>query len=239
VAFADFISDTIYLTSDFHPPSQIHLTLEVTEVNAGADERDAAIQAFNGLAQTVGAVFPVVLPYSAFVGGAATAAKKLVDALTSSATSHISDVIRLYPPGKTDDIDLQAGRYVAVDQDRDLTNCSLRADGKLVRDGQEVLDIPYVAFRLERGEAPSPEFVVAQRVATLLTQLSAGGNDPTKSSIEFVGDTLSVYSQFRDLERYAELLKKQKTNPDSVSDAEKAVMARIQTNPALEDFLPR
>ena len=58
------------------------------------------------------------------------------------------------------------------------------------------------------------------------------------SSIEFVSDTLKTYTNFTDLQRYTDLLKKKITDPNSLTSAEKAVMDRIKANPDLKDILP-
>jgi hypothetical protein len=237
--FTSFISDTIYLTSDFHPLNDIFLTLQVAATDTGTNARAGLLQAFNGLANQAGAVFPVVLQYSSVVEGVATAANKILDDLVPQESTRILDVIKLCPAGERDDIDLQEGRYVIVDKERDLTTCSVGADGKLLSGGKEVLDFPYIVFRVERHQAPSPDFVVSQQVATLLTQLNGSQNDPMKSSIEFVSDTLKIYSNFRNLQRYTDLLKKKTADPNSLTDADKAVMDRIKANPDLRDFLPQ
>src|SRR5688572_9189344 len=56
------------------------------------------------------------------------------------------------------------------------------------------------------------EFVVSQRVATLLTQLEHDEEGqpagPLKTSLGFLTENLQAYTNFKDLERYQELMEK-------------------------------
>jgi hypothetical protein len=235
-AFTQFISDVIYLTSDFHPLTGIDITLHVVECNPSKEERAALLQAFNGLAASAGAVFPILLQYSSLAGSLGAAANKLLDALIPSEQTRISQIIKLQPVGEPAQIDLQVGRYVLLDRNIDLSNFSIGPDGRLLRGNQEVPDIPYAVFRVERANRPAPDFVVSQDVATLLTQLTQSQADPFKSSLEFVSDTMQGYKKFKDLQRYKDLA--QQKAAGSLTPAEQQVMDRIQSDPTLKPFLP-
>jgi hypothetical protein len=76
-------------------------------------------------------------------------------------------------------------------------------------------------------------------VATLLTQLQntqegqpAG---PLKTSFGFLTDTLTAYTNFTDLQRYHELLKK----GDARTAGETEQMRQLEQREALKPFLPK
>lgn len=237
-AFTEFISDVMYITSDFHPLVGIDLTLHVVAWHPGKTERDTLLTAFKGLAGSAGAVFPVLLPYSSLLGSVGDAANKLLDAIVPSDETRISQTIKLKPAGDAAQIDLQVGRYVLLDREADLSTFSVAPDGRLLRANQDVVDMSYAVFRVERRNVPAPDYVVSQQVATLLTQLTQSQSDPFKSPLEFVGETMLAYKKFQDLQRLADLAKKKAVDPNSLCDPEKAVMKHIEDDPALKAFLP-
>jgi hypothetical protein len=237
--FGQFVSETIYLTPDFDPPGRIHLLFEVFEAGDGPEGREGILEALNGVASKVGAVYPVILPY-AFVGTNICAAlNKLCDAVVPSEHSRLTQDINLYPAGRQDDIDLQRGRYIVLDQERDVTQFELQPDGRLITKGtdKQVMDFPYLIFRVDPGQEPTPDFVIGQRVATLLTQMQGKGNDPFQSTLGFVSDTLDGYTSFSDLRRYDQLMQKQKSG-QKLSSEEQAVMTRIAGRQDLKGYLP-
>lgn len=238
--FTSFVSDNIYVTQDFHPVARINVLFQLVEVDSGADDREKLLTALNGIASKVGAVYPAILPYAFIGSNVAGAMNKLTASLIPDKHSRLTHDINLFPSGRLDDIDLQVGRYILLDKDLDATQYQVLPDGGLAsaETGARITDVPYLIFRIDTSALPSPDFVVNQRVATLLTQLSGGSNDPLTSSLGFLSGTLNAYTGFTDLARYGSLLQKQKSG-QSLSPEEQAVMARIKGRADLKDYLPQ
>ena len=116
----------------------------------------------------------------------------------------------------------------------DATPYTLQDDGCL----SPCPGISYIAFSIDGDNAPAPDWVVSQRVALLLTHLKEGNPNAEQAPIEFLKDTLSGYSSFKNLKRYQELLEKKKQNPDGFSTAEQTLMSQLGASPDIKPFLP-
>jgi hypothetical protein len=238
--FTSFVSETVYLNGDFHPPERINLLFQVAQAGTGEGDRQKIFGALTGIASKLGAIYPAILPY-AFVGSAlADPLNKLLETIAPSEQVRISQDVNLYPAGRLDSIDLQTGRYVLFDEDREADQYLVQPDGRLTTKDSttRVTDFPYIIFRIDSGQTPTPEYVGSQRVATLLTQLNGNANDPFTSSLGFLSQTLDAYTSFNELERYTQLHQKQKSGQPLSAD-EQALMSRIGGRPELKDYLPQ
>jgi hypothetical protein len=227
-------ADTVFITDDYDGISRLWLELLVVEVDTESGERKAAVQAFQSLAAKAGAVFPVMLPY-AFAASAVTGVlEKLVAALEQD-KNVIKVPFSLYPgkprPGKAP---LQEGAYVAFAHPEDPAEYRLHSNG-LLTSGNGPSAVSYAVFDVSPTEEPSPRYVVSQKVATLLTQMKKGNPASAMSTIDFLDDTLTQYSNFRKLERYLEL----KNKKGARTGEEKALMEHLAGVDALKPFLPK
>jgi len=191
---------------------------------------------FNKLAAVAGSVFPVAMPYAALASGVATAIEKLISALEKN-VSALECPIALYPPDRPDaGMPLQTGTFVVFSQEVDGTEYQFEPGLTVKRvDGKEV-DVAYALFTVEAVKSVSPKWVISQKVATLLTQIEQGNDNSTAGSIDFLTDTLQQYSNFKDLERYAELGSK---DPAKLTEEEKQLMEQIAKRDELKPFLPK
>jgi hypothetical protein len=232
----EFLASTMFVCDDYSGKDRLWLDVRVVEVTT-SDQRDDAIKAFQSLAQSSGAVFPITLPYTAVASALASTIDRVVDAVESEPVMLFSKPIVLFPPGSLNQAQLQLGRYVAFPADVDGSDYLLATNGLLTTtDGNPVED-PHVVIRIDSGQEISPEVLVSQRVATLLTQLEHGSeNNPTSTSFEFLKQTLSSYTDWKDLKRYAELKAKK---DDELTQAERELMNRIASREDLRPLLPK
>ena len=229
----NLFADTVFITDDYSGTDRLWLELNVLEIDTDSDERKAAINAFRSLAATAGAVFPVVASF-AF---AASSVVSVVDKLFS-AFAKDKDVVKvpfaLHPgnprPGKAP---LQAGTFVVFSQPQDPAKYKLESNGSLTLNGQAP-DVSYAVFNISPQPQVSPNFVLSQKVATLLTQIHVGNPNSAKGTMEFLDNTLSEYSNFIKLKRYLELKKKA-----NLTEGEKSLMEHIAQLEELAPFLPR
>ncbi|MBO0797194.1 MAG: hypothetical protein J2P31_00065 [Blastocatellia bacterium] len=229
----NLFADTVFVTDDYSGTDRLWLELNVLEIDTNNDERKAAISAFRSLAATAGAVFPVVASFAFASSSVASVVEKLFSAFAKD-----QDVVKvplaLHPgnprPGKAP---LQTGTFVVFSQPQDPAKYKLESNGQLTVNGQAP-DVSYAVFNISADHQVSPNFVLSQRVATLLTQIDVGNPNSAKGTMEFLDDTLSEYSNFVKLKRYLEL--KRKTN---LTDEEKSLMQQIAQNQELQPFLPK
>lgn len=235
----NFFAETMFVCQDYSATDRLWLELKVLEIDTDTGERKALTNAFNKLAVVAGSVFPVAMPYAALASGVATAIEKLISALAAleKNVSALECPIALYPPDRPDaGMPLQTGTFVVFSQEVDGTEYQFEPGLTVKRvDGKEV-DVAYALFTVEAVKSVSPKWVISQKVATLLTQIEQGNDNSTAGSIDFLTDTLQQYSNFKDLERYAELGSK---DPAKLTEEEKQLMEQIAKRDELKPFLPK
>ncbi|MFH1624301.1 MAG: hypothetical protein ABID54_03995 [Pseudomonadota bacterium] len=229
----NMFADNVLVTDDYNGTDRLWLELNVVEVDTDAGERKAAIKAFQALATTAGAVFPVIVPYAFAASAAIGVIEKLASALEND-TNVVKVPFALHPgdprPGKAP---LQSGTYVVFPQPQDPSKYKLQSNG-LLSTGDEPSDVSYAVFNLSPVKQVSPKFVTSQKVATLLTQMKNGNTNSAVGALEFLNDTLTHYSNFGKLNRYLELKGK-----DSLTEKEEALLKEIEKIDAVKPFLPR
>jgi hypothetical protein len=145
--------------------------------------------------------------------------------------------ITLYPPDRPDaGRPLQTGRFAVFAHETKGSKYQWEEGDTLTRVDGKAVGLSYAIFFVEGVKAVSPEWVLSQKVATLLTQLERGNDNSAANGLEFLNDTLKQYSNFKDLRRYAELKAK---DPASLTEQEKQLMEQIAKREDLKPFLPK
>lgn len=232
----NFFADTMFVCNDYSGTDRLWLELKVLEIDTDTGERKVLTNAFSKLAVVAGSVFPVVMPYAALASGAVTAIEKLISGIEKN-VSAIECPIALYPPDRPDaGMPLQTGTFVVFSREVDGTEYRFEPGFKISRvDGKEV-DVAYALFIVEAVKRVSPNYVISQKVATLLTQIDQGNENSAAGAIDFLTDTLQQYSNFKDLQRYADLKSK---DPANLTEEEKQLMEQIAKRDELKPFLPK
>lgn len=230
-----FYSDTIHVCNDFSGKDRLWIDLNVVEIDTDNGDRKAVINSFSTLAATASGIFPAVLPYAAAASVAATVVDKFLTAVEKN-VSALEATLALYP-GPLDPMrmPLQAGVFVVFAHPVDGTLFRPDGPGSIKRFAGGEPEISYAIVSIKKEEAPSPEYLVDQRIATLLTQIKSGNDQSPEKSISFLADTLQQYGNFKDIQRYDELRRKA---PGKLSDPEKALMDKLAAKEAIKAYLP-
>ena len=241
----DLLSDAIWVCDDYQDPDPFYVELKVVTIDRSDEQRHAALQGFETFASSAGSIFPVALPYIALGQGVLEGLNKLFDAAMRHETYRISEPLRLFPPRTPRSKTIRTGQYVILSEAIDGTQYELgensvltSADGHEPK-GQGGKPLSYAVLRIDLVKQIQIDFVISQRVATLLTQLK---NDQEgqpagtmQTSFGFLNDTLKAYTNFTDLQRYQELVKK----GASRTAGENEQMQMIEQREELKPFLPK
>jgi len=233
---SNFQSNTMYLTSDYNGKDQLQISVRLVEVDTSNEERDTFLSEFQNLAGGAGALFPAVLPYVSAGVQLGKAIDKVITAVKPSNQSRLVNRLNFHAQPNENQVALRLGRYVFFEHDLDSSTLTLSQNNRLLRDGAEVLDVAYVVCQIVPTNDPSPDYVVSQRVATLLTGLDRAHANVSETAVGFLQDTLDAYTGYTDLQRYVELWKKSQA-PGGITDNERTLMARIAQKGTLTPFL--
>ena len=229
----NLLADSVFVCDDYNGKDRLWLEMNVLEVDTDTGERKGAIQAFEALATTAGAVFPAIVPYAFAASAAINVVEKLISALEKD-DNVVKVPLALHAdepkPGRAP---LQVGSFVAFAQPVDPDRYRLDASGNLSENGKPA-KISYCIFTVLPEKEVAPEFVLNQKIATLLTQLQRGNANSALGTLAFLQDTITQYANFKKLGRYRDLLSKQ-----NLSDEEKALMQKIAGIESLKPFLPK
>src|SRR5262249_7275394 len=102
---------------------------------------------------------------------------------------------------------LQTGSFIAFSQPVDPGRFTLDQSG-IVMEKNKPANVSYCVFSIETIAEAAPEFVISQKIATLLTQIDRGNANAAANTVTFLADTLAQYSNFNKLTRYQGLVKK-------------------------------
>ena len=226
------LAENVLVCDDYSGTDRLWFELNILEVDTDTGERKAAVKAFQSLAATAGAVYPAIVPHVMVASGVVSAVEKLVSALERD-TNVVKCPISLYPheprPGRAP---FQTGSYVAFAQPVDPSGYKLGKNGLVTRGGKPS-EVSYVVFDIAAVKTVSPKFVTTQKIATLLTQMKQGNPNSAQSTLDFLGNTLTAYSNYKQLRRYLELKAK-----DSPTAEEQDRMRELEGLDALKPFLP-
>lgn len=232
----DFYAPTMFVTADYSGTDRLWLELKILEIDTDTGERKALTNAFSKLATTAGAVFPVAMPYAALASGVVKTVEKLISALEKNVAA-IECPVTLYSPDRPDaGRPLQTGRFAIFAHEVDGSQYQWEQGDTLTRVDGKGVDESYAIFIVEAVKVVSPQWVLSQKVATLLTQLDQGNDNSAAGALEFLNETLEQYSNFKELRRYAELKEK---DPATLSEHEKQLIDQIGKREVLQPFLPK
>lgn len=229
----NLFADTVYTADDYSGFDRLWLELNILEIDTDTGERKVAMNAFQSLAATTGAVFPILISHTFVASAVANVITKLCTVLEKN-TNVIRVPFALHPgevrPGKAP---FQFGTYIVFSQPQNPEKFKLESDGTLTENGNAA-NVSYAVFNIAPQKQVNPTFVMSQKIATLLTQINTGNENSAKKTIEFLNDTLTEYSNFTKLKRYLQI--QEKVNP---TEEEKALMEEIKKIEALKPFLPK
>ncbi len=229
----NLFANSVFVCDDYNGIDRLYVELNVIEIDTDTGERKATVRAFQSLAATAGAIFPAMIPYTFAASAAVGVAEKLVSALEKD-TNVIKVPVSFYPGRQRKGyIPFQEGTYVVFAMPQNPEGIILDDSG-LLRSEKDISDLSYVVFDVYTEKRISPEFVISQKLATLLTQLRDGKKYTAKRTIEFIEETIDGYSNFKKLERYLEL----KSKHDR-SEQETRLMKRIEGINAIKPFIPK
>jgi hypothetical protein len=233
---ADFLADAVYVCDDYSGNDRLWVELRVLDVGTDPGERETLVRAFAAAATAAGAIFPITLPYTMLARGAAATVDKFLAATKVSPL--LTANLALSPPGGTGGARLRQGRYVLCHAPIDGSAYRLGDDGRLLAaaDGQPAA-LTYATLALAASDTPSPDWVVSQRVATLLSQLDQGTPGLAQSALGAVEEAMRGFGTFRDLQRYSDLARKRQQTPGSLSPAEQALLQRLGQKPELQPYI--
>ncbi len=240
----DLLADVVWVCDDYHDPDPFYVQIQVVVVDRSDDTRHAVLKGFETLASTAGSIFPVALPYIALGDGVLEGVEKVIGASMRREVYAISEPLKLFPPRTPRHKAMRPGQYVILSDEVDGAQYYLGANGELanqagnepVRD--DGVPLSYAVLRIDAAKEVQTDFVISQRVATLLTQLKndreAQPAGVLETSFGFLTDTLKAYTNFTDLQRYQELLQKGDRRTPGENDQMEQLAKRSQLRP----FLP-
>ncbi len=227
----------MFVKDDYNGEDRLWLELHVREVDIQDEDIDKAVELFQKMASTAGAVFPVALPYMFGASAAASLAGKLLGWLIKDTRAMDVEFDLNSGDPEVGQMVLQTGTYVVFNKERNGSLFSLEQNGNLLKNGQPVQDVTYAVITIVDKKKFEPEEELSQRISTLLTQMKQDADKPEGlvKAFYFLTDTMTKYDQFKKLDRYFDLYNR--TDPP-LSEKEKALMNNIAAINELAPFLP-
>jgi len=179
---------------------------------------------------------------------------QLIDTLDTD-EQIIDQSLRLYVEGKSAfkggafDL-LQTGHYVCFSQDPDEKH-----EHKLIEErdklklrltqGREILDknnkrytkCSYVIYSIIKEAVSESKEEIDQKTATLLSELNGTGNNPTKSAVDFLSETLDGYNTLIKLKRVNELTDELTDKTKKQSDEKKNLLEKLQKDKKIKSVI--
>ncbi|WP_028857478.1 hypothetical protein [Psychrilyobacter atlanticus] len=202
----------IYATSDFNESiEEINIGIFVYDEDGLNKSKASELSSNFASAASIAAIaFPVLLPYSPLIS---SVGKSLIG-IISNMDDHdeiINGNIRLAVNKSSDEAYnlLQPGFFVCFAEPVEIKNLILKEDKKVyTKKGDLYTHNSYIVLRVTKDTSISSEFLINQRMATLLSELEKGKGENSIQALDFLQDTMSSYSLMKKLKRYKELKKK-------------------------------
>lgn len=227
----NMFANLVHVAEDYQDTERLWLEFVVLEIDSLDGERRAASEAFELLAATTGAVFPVLLPYTQAAAALARLADRLVEVLNTDDTVLRCPIAFHGGAPRPGRIPIQEASYVLFPQPVAPGALQLAPNGILLEDGRPS-DRSYIVFSVFSEKAVSRVHLNSQRVATLLTQLREGNENSARSTMEYLRETIEAFGDMKRLKRFQELMARK-----PLSEAERSQLDLIRDNPRLQPFV--
>lgn len=235
-----FFHPLIYASDDFRPADVQELTLEVRvfDEDSLSAEQGAAVEGVIAAGTLAIAVaYPVFAPFAGLTAGLGRSLVGLVERLDDH-DRIVEGRIRLAvnkPQGQGWDL-LQPGFLVCFAEEVDASRLFLGQDRKVYggAPGGAILyeHQSYAVVRVTRDALNTPDWVIDQRAATLLSEIEHGKRDQRGEALGFVRRTFEAYTTLKKLQRLQELEHK----PDRTPDEERRLL-ELRAEPDLAGHL--
>jgi hypothetical protein len=230
--FSNFFVSVIYSTKDFKYDI-FNLNIQVYDID-NYDKYKEILSAISGMGNSLAVNFPALSPFAAITIPGANGILNLIDKIDEH-DKIIDDTLRLEiaQPNIGAAI-LQTGNFIYFNQSQ-KEGLKFDSTKKIVKEnGDSFTECDYVVISIRNTEIEEiNEWEKDQKAAKLMSELQGKGTSG-KAAVEFVKDTIDGYNNFRNLQRIAELEKKQ-----SPTAQESALLSKLKQDPALIPFLPK
>lgn len=226
----NLLSENVFLSDDYSGNERLWLEIDILEIATNDGDRRAVVNVFQELVGAVGAAFPAIALYTYPINAIARTVERIISAAERD-TYALKVPFSLYPGKPTRGrAPLQTGVYVVFAQDQYGQSFRMDDKGELWTTEGRPAPVSYATFDIVPMKRVSPDLMVSQKLATLLTQMRSKEESVAKATLGFLKDTVTDYNHFRLLERYYELAAK--------SDRSREETARMQAIATLDVLKP-
>ncbi|MCW8140395.1 MAG: hypothetical protein KIT58_15965 [Planctomycetota bacterium] len=233
-----FFHPLIYGSTDFREASVQEITLELRvfdEDSLSGSESKALEGVIAAGTLAVAVAYPVFAPFAGLAGGLGRSLVHLVERLNEH-DRIVEGRIRLAvnkPADQGWDL-LQPGFLVCFAEELDASALFLGHDKRVYggAPGRAVLyeHHSYAVVRVTRDPLNTPDWLIDQRAATLLSELEQGKRTNHGHALGFLRQTFDAYTSLQKLRRLQELTHK----PDRTPDEERRLL-ELRADPALAE----
>jgi len=177
-----------------------------------------------------------MIPFLGIASNVAEPLIKLIDSLHNHEPIIDSKLLKLYmtEPDQGSPI-LQTGHFVYF-QDPQENELHITPNLRVVdAQGNEFDGCSYVVYSIKLEESVQPETELDQKVATLLSQINNGNPSTTKSTLDFLKETVKAYVQVKELKRKSELKGKIAENI-TLKPNEEDLLKRLKSSENIKDL---
>ena len=224
---------TVFASEDYDGKSALNITLRVLDIDINNQTQDEIVSALNNLVGSAGAVFPAVAPYTFAANTLIGIFSKLYSLIVSNDIA-LEASVSLLPNPTIGEAHLYEGTYVIFKEPINASGFGISNSGVITP--PEEMALPSYALLNTLGELrETPKYIISQKIANLLTQITKENPNQTRQSVEFLSDTLNGYHNFTRLNRYREL--EEKSKHTQLTAAEKKLREEISKIDALKPYL--
>ena len=230
--YSNFFDSVIYSTKDFKY-DVFNINIQVYDIDS-YDKYKEVLSAISGMGNSLAVNFPALSPFTAITIPGANGILNLIDKIDEH-DKIIDDNLRLeIAQPNIGAVILQTGNFIYFNQPQKE---GLKFDSikRVVNEnGDSFTGCDYAVISVRNTEIEEiNEWEKDQKAAKLMSELQGKGSSG-KAAVEFVKDTIDGYNNFRNLQRIAELEKKQNPTPEEI-----ALLSKLKQDPALVPFLPK
>lgn len=226
----DFFRDTVLSIRDL---TKDELTVRIQVYDVDGVDREV-VDAVRAASSRAAVAFPQLTPYAAAARLGIGPIVDLVDNLDDHDAILDSRITLRLAAERTRAGLLQPGYFVHFPSETVADGLSLDRSLRVrTADGAEYADSSYAVLGIAREHAGGRDWEIDQKAAKLIAELNGKGQSG-KAALEFLQDTLGAYSDYRRLDRAAELASK-----ETLTEDEAALLDDYRSDPALRPFIGR